>query len=410
MSKTQPQATPPVAPQDLTQQLAELRSQVTNLVQRQTEASREQVNQKIESFSRLASSIAGDLDSVVTHVLSNCDFLLERAHPGGPLYAYIAEIKNYGEQAVSLIRRLTSFSSTRAFKPAMMNINAIIKTIERQIADALGPAITLSINLTPERCIVRTEPSEMERTFIQFATNAKEFMPDSGSFTIETTIAELSGATARKLELASGKYVSVRIADTGAGMDAAAIARVFEPYSSTKHSNIGLFTAFATVKMCAGAIQCDSVKGKGTVFTIYLPLIEQPADAAAPAAAMKMTSQLTIAVIEEEPLVRSLLRQMLAPQGYRVLEAAKAEEMLKTLEGGERTDLILADAAGQDIVTKETGDRIAKAVPDALLLLMTNDNAAVSLPSKKLESKVHSIQKPFTPLQLRDKLHDILHA
>jgi len=399
------------APRDLAQQLAELRAQVNDLVGKQADTSREVTAQKMEAFSRLAGSIARDLNNSLTLVLGNCDFLLERVHPGGPLYSYITEIKNAGEQSVSLTRRLMSFSTHRVFQPVVMNINAIVKTVEKQVANTLGQGIAYSADLTADRCLVKVEPAEMERLLVQFAANAREAMPKGGTFSIATSMAEAAGAEARKLELVPGKYVSIKIADSGAGMDAATLGRVFEPFYSTKqgeaHAGIGLFTAYATVKMCAGAIQCDSVKGKGSVFTILLPLVDQP-DSAPPPPRKASVTPAAILVVEDEPHVRSLLRQMLAPQGYRVIEAANGLEALATLEKEKEVDMILTDVVMPEMDGRELGAKAAKLKPGIRILYTSGYTDDMALHSQQLAFKAHFIQKPFTPLQLREKIRQVM--
>ena len=394
---------------DLNKQLADLRSQMDELVQKQTDSSRDLVNQKMQAFGRMAGSIAHDLNNSLLLVIGNCDFLLERVQRSGAMYNYITEIKMASEQAVGLARRLMSFSTQRVFQPVVTNANSIVKMAEKQIRDTLNPSIVFTVDLSAERCLVKVEPTELERILVHFAANARDAMPSGGTFVIATAVEDLPVSL---YGLLPGKYIGIRIEDTGAGMDTATSIHVFEPFFTTKNADtnagIGLFTAYALIKQFSGAITCESQPGTGTNFTIFLPLVEMHETPVVTPIAKTNPAQISILVVDDDANVRSLLRKSLGFDGYQISEAGDGASALKILEHIGEVDLLLTDVVMPGMTGPELGQRAAVLRPNLRILYTSGFSEDPTLRSAGLSSKAQFMQKPYTPTQLRARIKEML--
>jgi len=378
-----------------------------------TDARREFENQTRERFdhmmaalARFSSGIAHDLNNVLTIIFGYTDFLLERVHKEGPLYAQLSGIKQAGERAAELTRLLMIFDAQRVFQPEVMNVNAIISTCERRLAAAAGARVRLVLRLCEERCLAALEPYEFERALLCLADNAREAMPDGGTLTITTSIE--SGA--------AGGHVIVRLQDSGPGFSDEALEHVFEPFFSTKHNacnnGLGLFTVYAVVRQCGGTATCRNAPGGGAEITLALPRagVPQPvAKTAGPVGPAAGREGATVLIVEDDQRVRALLKEALSLKGFGVLEAGDGVAGLQMLEQHPaRVDVLLTDVVMPKMDGRELGARVLAMWPDMKIIYMSGFSDNQDLRTEVLEHKSLFIQKPFTPQQLVQKLREVL--
>jgi CheY-like chemotaxis protein len=240
-------------------------------------------------------------------------------------------------------------------------------------------------------------------------------MPEGGELTLETRHVDVDATYARqKVDLAPGPYEVLSISDTGVGMDAATVARVFEPFFTTKAvgkgTGLGLATAYGIVKQSGGHITVSSEPGSGTTFRIYLPRTEtsESAPVAVEEAAARRGTEVVL-LAEDDDNLRALTRDILASEGYTVLESQDVEDALRIAEGQDGTiHLLLTDV----VMPRMSGRVLAEAVrrfrPDVRVLYMSGYTDDAIVHHGVLDAGTALLQKPFTPAALARKVREVL--
>jgi signal transduction histidine kinase len=246
--------------------------------------------QKMEAVGRLAGGIAHDFNNLLTAILSYADFLLVSLGAGHPAREDVEEIRKAALKAADLTRQLLAFSRRQVLQPKLLDLNAIVSEMEKLLRRLIGEDVALSTHLAGDLGVVRADPSQLEQVIVNLAVNARDAMPDGGTLTIETAGADAEEVRAYgQVTVAPGRYVMLRIRDSGEGMDAETKARLFEPFFTTKAkgrgTGLGLATVYGIVKQSGGYIWVDSEPGRGTTFTVHLPRFEGSAAPDAPPAA-----------------------------------------------------------------------------------------------------------------------------
>lgn len=374
---------------------------------RDNDEARRQFEHTMAALARFSGGIAHDFNNVLTIIFGYTDFLLERVHKEGLLYAQLNEIKQASQRAAELTRLLMIFGAQRVFEPVVMNINAVISTCERRLAAAAGARVRVVLRLCDERCLVAIDPYEFEQALLRLAENAREAMPEGGTLTIATGITD--GA--------DGK-VFVRIVDSGPGFSDEALQHVFEPFYSTKqdarNQGLGLFTVYAVVRQCGGSATCRNAPGGGAEITLALPRarVAQPAaKTARPVATAPVAARgsATVLLVEDDERVRALLKEALTLKGFGVLEADNGLTALRMLEQNPaRVDVVLTDVVMPELNGQELGMRALALRPDLKIIYMSGFSDNQDLRTEVLQQKSVFMQKPFTPQQLVQKLRDVL--
>ncbi|HVM44186.1 MAG TPA: PAS domain S-box protein [Gemmatimonadales bacterium] len=240
--------------------------------------------QKMEAVGRLAGGIAHDFNNLLTAILSYVDFLLVSLGAEHPGRDDAEEIRRAALKAADLTRQLLAFSRRQVLQPKLLDLNAIVADMEKLMRRLIGEDVVLVTRLAPGLGGVRADPSQLEQVIVNLAVNARDAMPQGGTLTLETGEADAEGVRAHgHAAVEPGRYVMLRIHDTGHGMDAGTRARLFEPFFTTKEqgrgTGLGLATVYGIVKQSGGYIWVESEPGRGTTFTVHLPRAE-----AAPAA------------------------------------------------------------------------------------------------------------------------------
>jgi CheY-like chemotaxis protein len=251
---------------------------------------------------------------------------------------------------------------------------------------------------------------------MNLAINARDAMPHGGRLMMETSNVELVAAQGRDLDLPAGRYVMLRVVDTGHGMDAATLAHIFEPFFTTKPrgkgTGLGLATVYGIVKQSGGGIQVESEAGRGTEFQVYLPAAEGSVPKLAQQAARKVVGGTeTILVAEDEPDLRELARIFLEDYGYKVLEAGSADQAIQVAATfAEPIHLLLTDVIMPGMSGRQLAERILSQRPQTRIMYMTGYTDDMVVQHKVLEPGVQLLQKPFTKVDLGLKVRSTLDA
>jgi two-component system cell cycle sensor histidine kinase/response regulator CckA len=372
--------------------------------------------EKMEAVGQLAGGVAHDFNNLLTIINGYGDILLERLPSDDKLRGHVMEIVSAGKRAESLTRQLLAFSRRQALVPVVLDLNAVVKNMDKMLRRLIGEDIDLVAVASEGLWNVKADPGQMEQVIMNLAVNARDAMPRGGKLTIETANVDLDeNYTHAHPHSVPGSNVMLAVSDTGAGMDAQTQAHIFEPFFTTKGpaqgTGLGLSTVFGIVKQSGGHIWVYSELGCGTTFKIYLPRVEEALKPAEPT--MSQTDSRrgseTVLVVEDEEAVRILVCRVLESNGYRVLEAGHGAEALVICDEQKdpihmlMTDLIMPDMSG-----KQLAERVSAQRPETKILFMSGYTDNAILHHGVLESGTNFLQKPFTPSTVVRKVRAVL--
>ncbi|MBI4168339.1 MAG: response regulator [Acidobacteria bacterium] len=375
-------------------------------------------SQKMEAVGRLAGGVAHDFNNLLTVISGRCDLLTRRFPQSDPLHAEIATIQQAAHRAAALTGQLLAFSRKQVLQPRILDLNKVVADLERMLRSLIGEDIELTTVLRPGVGNVKADPGQIEQVILNLAVNARDAMPTGGKLVIETAEADLDETYAREHPpTIPGRYVMLALGDTGCGMDAETRARIFEPFFTTtekgKGTGLGLATAYGIVKQSEGYIWVYSEPGLGSTFKIYLPRVEgavgtEPQEAGA---ARTWDGTETVLLVEDEAVVRELVREILQRRGYLVLEARDVAEARRICEGHtEEIHLLLTDVVMPQMNGRELALALAPLRPGMRVLYISGYTDDSVVLRGIIEAKAAFLQKPFTPAALARKVREVLEA
>ena len=374
-------------------------------------------SQKMEAIGILAGGIAHDFNNLLTAIAGYSELTLRRLPAGDPLRPNIEEIFRAGERASNLIGQLLAFSRKQVLQPKVFDLNSVVSNLEKMLRRLIGEDIQLRTAQSSTPGNVKADPGQIEQIIMNLVVNARDAMPNGGKLTIETAMVTLDEDYARThIDVIPGHFMMLAVSDTGIGMDEATQKRIFEPFFSTKDpgrgTGLGLSTTYGIVKQSGGNIWVYSEPGKGTTFKIYLPLVEETAEAAG--RDVKTVDSLlgteTILLAEDEEIVRNLAREVLKTYGYKVLEAANGPEALSICESyKEKIHLLITDVIMPEMSGRELSAGMAKLYPEIKVLFMSGYTDSAIIHQGVLEEDANFIQKPFPTDELARKVREVLN-
>ncbi len=359
--------------------------------------------QKMEAVGQLAGGVAHDFNNLLTAIQGHADLVRETLPEDSPVQPDLQEVVKAAERAASLTRQLLAFSRRQVLQPRVLDPHHVVAEMERMLGRLIGEQIRL-VTEGVDAGRVRADRSQLEQVLLNLAVNARDAMPTGGVLRIRTEAVEVDAAEAARLAppIAPGPYVRLQVSDTGSGMSEEVQRRAFEPFFTTKEqgkgTGLGLSTVYGIVKQSDGVIDVDSVPGRGSTFTIWLPRVEEaaaPTDASGPATRPRGGE--TVLVAEDEPAVRALVRKLMERDGYQVLVADDGVTALRIADGHEGPiHLLLTDIIMPHVGGRELAQRLRPHRPEMRVLYMSGytDEASRQDP---IEAEAGFLQKPFTP-------------
>ena len=325
-------------------------------------------SQRLDAVGRLAGGIAHDFNNLLMVITGHSQMLLDTMHPGDPARADLEQVVKAAERATDLTHQLLAFSRRQAVRPTLLNLNDLVRDMERMLRRVMGEDIELITILGAGLQSVRADPGQVEQVVLNIALNARDAMPGGGKLTLETSGAEVTQESGREHPgLSLGSYVVLSVTDTGSGMDPSVRSRVFEPFFTTKEhgTGLGLSTSYGIIKQTGGDIWVESKPGEGTTFRIYLPVAQQVSEeVAAPQSSPLFHGSETILLVEDEEGVRRVVETMLKRRGYNVLSAASPAEALAVAEGHDgEIDLLIADMVMPGMSGPKMAERLMATPP-----------------------------------------------
>jgi signal transduction histidine kinase len=374
-------------------------------------------SQKMEAVGRLAGGIAHDFNNLLTAIIGYSSLLQETLAGNEPALQQLLEIKNASDRAGSLTQQLLAFSRRQVLQPKVLNLNVIVAEFDRMLRRLVGERIKVEADCDPALWQVRADPGEIGRAIMNLSLNARDAMPDGGTLSIETANVTLTAREAAEQALEPGRYVTMAVRDTGVGMNAEIQTHIFEPFFTTKETakgtGLGLATVLGIVEQSGGAIRTQSEPGRGTVFTIFLPAVAEPADQIASSTgtlAEAPKGSETILLVEDEDMVRTLARKILKSTGYVVYEARNGREGLTFCETHQGPiNLLLSDVVMPELGGRELAEGAVKLRPGLKVMFMSGHTQDVLL-KEGVQRGTAFLQKPFTPAGLARKVRETLDS
>jgi PAS domain S-box-containing protein len=413
----------------LAAKLAELNATLEQRVEEKTrerEAAGEQLkateealrqSQKMEAVGQLTGGIAHDFNNLLTGIVGSLDLMRTRLAQGRieNVTRYIDAAMTSANRAAALTHRLLAFARRQPLIPKSIDANTLVMSLEDLLRRTIGERLDLEIAAAPDLWCTLCDPNQLESALLNLAINARDAMPDGGKLTITTVNVPGKAARAAAPVLAPGDYIRISVADTGTGMSADVVARAFDPFFTTKPigqgTGLGLSMIYGFARQSNGHVSIDSRAGCGTTVHLYLPrhdgVVAADPAAASRDAAPAATGE-TVLVVEDEPVVRAVILEMLRDQGYRALEAVDGPSGLRVLLEEPHIDLLVTDVGLPGMNGRQLADQARETRPDLKILFITGYAESVVMAEGFLLPGMEMITKPFDLDNLSIRVRDLV--
>lgn len=393
-------------------------SGIRNITERVALEERLRQSQKMEAVGRLAGGIAHDFNNLLTVILGYTQIVADDIPRNSRLSDSTAQIKSAAERAAGITRQLLAFSRKQVLSPRVINLNDVVLNIDSLLRRLIGEDIEVLTVPANDLGSVTADPGQIEQVIMNLALNSRDAMPNGGKLTLETSNAILDNSYASQHQpVEPGRYVMLAVSDTGIGMSAETLTRIFEPFYTTKEvgkgTGLGLSMVYGIVKQSGGYVWVYSEPNRGTTFKIYLPRVDQPAEGTAidkqPVNVMRGTE--TILLVEDDPQLRQLSSSVLAHCGYNMLTASTPEEGLAICEANHNEiRLLVTDVVMPRMNGRQLAERISMKHPKIRVLYISGytDNAIVHY--GVLDPGLWFLPKPFTLSSLVAKVREVLDS
>lgn len=370
--------------------------------------------QKLESIGQLAGGIAHDFNNLLTVIMGYSNSLLANIDKNHPNRHAVQQIAAAADSAAALTRQLLTFSRRNSGEPRVVLIDSLVGRAESMLRRILGEQVEIFIRQGASGGHILADPSLIEQVILNLALNARDAMPDGGMLLIETSlIDEADEFAARCLSLPHGSYVSLSVTDTGEGMTAEVRARLFEPFFTTKPpgkgTGLGLSTVYGIVQQSGGSIDVHSAPGLGTTFRVLLPTVaSEPVKEANTDRGPMRGGKETVLLVEDEPGVRSFVRDVLEAHQYTVLDAPNGQQAIDLVKHFDRPiHLLLSDVVLPGISGIEVIRQFRELRPGVPVMWMSG------YPERHgahLDPSIPFLQKPFRPEVLLARIREIFDS
>jgi PAS domain S-box-containing protein len=369
---------------------------------------------KLESVGKLAGGVAHEFNNIMTVVIGHCELLLNDMTTQDPLYKSAQAIRKAADRAATLTRQLLAYGRRQLLRPGRLDLNQTLGHMEGMFRHLLGSNVEISLLPAADLYIVAADVGQLEQVILNMVLNAHDAMPGGGKLTLATgnvTLGEEN--TGPYSEFKPGNYAMLAITDTGKGMSPEVMARVFEPFFSTKEvgkgTGLGLATCYGIVKQSGGHISVASEPDQGTTFKIYLPQAPSETQVSLPADLLPSlpVGTETILLVEDDATLLEVAATFLGQLGYRVFTAHDGMDALGLLEqrGQSLVHLLCTDVVMPRLDGNELAKRLAMSHPEARVLFISGNAEHVGVhPGSTF------LQKPFTLSALAYKIREVLDA
>jgi hypothetical protein len=373
--------------------------------------------QKMEAVGMLAGGVAHDFNNLLTIINGYSQLMLNNLPKSDPNRHAAEQIMKAGDRAAGLTNQLLAFSRRQVMQPKVLDLNHLVSGLSAMLRRLIGEDVDLRLILRDEVGRVNADPGQIEQVLMNLVVNGRDAMPQGGALTVETANVTLDEHyAARHVTVKPGPYVMLAVSDTGFGMDEATKTRLFEPFFTTKApgkgTGLGLSTVFGIIKQSGGSVEVYSEAGKGTSIKVYLPRIDQAVRLEREGRRRQVTrGSETILLVEDDEMVRTLVRETLERDGYKVLDSADPVEAQRVSENYRgKIQLLITDVVMPKLSGRELARVISARRPEMKVLYMSGYTDSAIVNSGILQKEVSFLQKPFTPAALSGKVRDVIES
>lgn len=395
-------------------------------------------SQKMQAVGQLAGGIAHDFNNLLTAMIGFCDLLLMRHPAGDPSFADIMQIKQNANRAANLVRQLLAFSRRQTLQPKTLDMTEVLAELSNLIRRLIGENIELQMKHGRDLGFVKADQGQLEQVLINLAVNARDAMKGGGTLTIHTGNARIASpdsipvgfvSPSQEEPISAGEYVVVDVVDSGHGIPADKMQKIFEPFFSTKEvgagTGLGLSTVYGIIKQTGGYIYVKSEENIGTTFRLYFPLHEEDRSQRAAAAEAEndlrnpqhadLTGAATILLVEDETPVRIFAARALRNKGYEVLEADCGENAFEVFAEHEGDiDVIISDVVMPGMNGPTMVDKLEKNYAERMkttkVIFISGYAEDAFIDTYGTEREFNFLPKPFTLKQLASKIKEVLQG
>jgi len=377
-------------------------------------------SQKMQAIGQLAGGVAHDFNNVLTAIIGFSDLLLANHRPTDPSFQDIMNIKQNANRAAGLVRQLLAFSRRQTLRPQELELNSVMAELRNLLNRLVDETVELTMIYGRDLWPVMADINQFETVIVNLVVNARDAMPDGGKVTIETkNIGEEDAGVLEAFKIPPADFVEIDVTDTGTGMSAEIMEKIFDPFYSTKDvgkgTGLGLSTVYGIIKQSGGYVFAESELGSGTTFRIFLPRHYVEVTEAEPEVAEKapdmvdLTGTATILLVEDEEAVRAFASRALSSRGYTVHAASTGTEALAIMaENDGAIDLVVSDVVMPEMDGPTLLGELRKLRPDLKIIFVSGyaeDAFAKNLPENEA---FNFLPKPFSLKQLATAVKDAL--
>jgi CheY-like chemotaxis protein len=371
----------------------------------------------MDAVGRLAGGVAHDFNNLLTVIAGRCELLRSRCRPEDPAWRHADLIGKTAERAARLTHQLLAFSRKQVLRPRVLDLNVVVAGMDRMLRRLIGEDGDLVVVEAKRLGATRADPGQLEQVILNLVVNARDAMPNGGRLMIETANIRLAeGLPGTGIDAPAGEYVMLAVGDTGVGMDPEVQAHLFEPFFTTKGpgkgTGLGLATVYGIVKQSGGYVGVESELGRGSVFRIYLPRVDESPEALEPTMGGRAPrGSETVLVVEDDDALRELAREILEMHGYTVIDARHPGEALLIVERRTgRIDLLVTDVVMPEMSGRELAERLSAVRPLLKVLYMSGYTDDAIVHHGVLDAGITLIQKPFAPDAFAGKVREVLDS
>lgn len=366
-------------------------------------AAEERIRQaeKMEAVGQLTGGVAHDFNNILTVITGTIEILAEAVEKEPQLAAITKMIDEAAARGADLTQHLLAFARKQPLQPREIDINALIIDTAKLLRPTLGEQIQIESVFEDENCVAIVDPNQLTTAMLNLALNARDAMPRGGKLILETGAAYLDEVYASINDVRPGHYVLIAVSDTGTGIPSNMLARVFDPFFTSKGpgkgTGLGLSMVYGFIKQSAGHIKIYSEENHGTTIKMYLPPGKAPAVAGEGVTPATIEGgHETILVVEDDRLVREYVLAQLHALGYVTLQAANAAEALAIVAAGKPFDLLFTDVIMPGKMNgRQLADELAKSRPDLKVVYTSGYTENAIIHHGRLDTGVLLLAKPY---------------
>jgi two-component system cell cycle sensor histidine kinase/response regulator CckA len=368
---------------------------------------------KMEAVGVLAGGVAHDFNNLLTVIAGYVATLLGDGSASPSVKDDLTQISKATEQAATLTRQLLAFSRRQVLNPEVLDLNLILSDLGKMLRRLIGEDIQLQVRLSPRPTLIKADPGQIEQVILNLVVNARDAVEGGGQITVESSHVEVSEPGRG----GSRANVMLSVRDTGQGMDEETRARIFEPFFTTKErgrgTGLGLATVYGIVQQSGGTISVSSELGFGSTFKVYLPVTKEELSVQPPPPepALPVGYAISVLLVEDEEMVRSVARRVLEKHGMRVVEAENPQKALAIFRARpDDFEVVVSDVVMPGMSGPAMVEELLLLKPGLKVLYMSGYTNNALLHQSVVERGFVFLQKPFAPLELVRKVQELAAA